>query len=512
MPTLVIKGRRPTVHGLRASVNTWGLRRFGRLWPSVHLGAPFAGVVAHHRGPSPLSGHGPAFHEATVGRGEQASDYFRDAGLTAFARSNGGLCTFRMGRRLAVYQVTNDPVVDEDRLAPSTDTNRELFGDFMGSLSNHHPDRPAKRMIVESTLGNTKFVEQLEPEVRRHAAQYLRSVAGVPLGLDEFALSLVAHVDSHLTGVLDLTQRPLTAYLASSEYGAVMRNFFDIASDVISKVNPDAMKEFDLIVAFVRDLLHANLESIAAAPETNTVRRHFALWNAPLTHDAVEALTAEQVKELGTVIVATYDTTALSLLWALACLESSPPHRAAVIAAARGGDRGPLSPTDLAALEAVRLGGSNPTALWRRTTAPFPLHHNGSTVTVPPGTMMWLDRLAANQDGSTFPNPMCFDLANIEAIMRSRRETVSSLLSRNRYEINSFSMINSRRNPRKCPGRLFSVRIQSILLAELYAAFEVTTTGIDTALRRHSSMPRPAQPGTVVIRPRSAPSTNGDSA
>lgn len=498
---------------LRARVNGWGLHRFGRLWPSVHLGAPFAGIVAHHRGASLLSGHGPAFHRATVDRGEQASDYFRDAGLREFARSNGGLCTFRMGRRLAVYQVTNDPVVDDDCLAPSTDTNRKLFGDFMGALGNDHPDRPAKRMIVESTFGNTRFVERLEPEVRKHAAEYMRTVAGVPLGLDEFALSLVAHVDSHLPGVLDLTQRPLTAYLASPEYGAVMRNFFDIASDVISKVNPDAVKEFDVIVPFVRDLVHANLQSIAAAPETNTVRRHFALWNAPLTHDAVDALTAEQVKELGTVIVATYDTTALSLLWALACLETSPPHLAAVIAAVRDADDGgPLSTTDLAALEAVRLGGSNPTALWRRTTAPFLLQHNGSTVTVPVDTMVWLDRLAANQDGRTFPNPTQFDLANIEAIARSQRETVSSMLSRNRYEINSFSMINARRNPRKCPGRLFSVRIQSTLLAELYSAFEVTTSGIDTRLRPHSSMPRPAQSGTVVIRPRSAPSTNGDPA
>ncbi len=470
-------------------------------------GVPFPGVLAHHPGPSRLHGHAPAFHQATVVRGESASHYFRTSGISALAEENGGLCTFWMGQRLALYQITNAPLASEDILAPSTDANRELFGDFMGSMPHDHPARPGKRAAVERSLGSAKFVERLEPAVRRHTADHLRRAAGQEIPLDDFTLSLTAYVDSMIPGVLDLTQRPLPEYLRSVEYGHVVRGFFDLASDVISNDNPRAMREFDVIVPFVRELLTANFESLAEAPDSNLIRRYFTLWGLPFTREGLAALDPARIKELGTIIVATYDTTALSLMWALGYVESAPQVKTAIVAEARNGDgdgrcpRGgsSLSVTDLAVLEAVRLGGSNPSALWRRTTAPFPLHHRGARVTVPPGTMLWLDRRQANRDPAVFPEPCRFAPANIKAIVRSDRETVSSLLSRGRYEINSFSMINAERNPRKCPGRLFSVRMQAMVLSELYGHYTVSTKGTDLRLKRHASMPRPARPGTISI-------------
>ncbi|WOX15317.1 hypothetical protein [Streptomyces sp. N50] len=238
-----------------------------RVWPPAAARAAFRGVFAHHRGGDPLTGHGRAFHAATVVRGEPASSYFRSSGITACAEANGGICTFRLGRRIAFYQISNTPLAADDDLAPSTDSNRELFGDFMGSLANDHPDRPAKRAAVERSLGNSRFVDALEPDIRRHAATWLAAAEGHEVALDDFVLSLVAHVDSLVPGVLDLTRRPLDSYLASPAYGRVLRGFFDIASDVISNVNRAAMTEFDLIVPFVRDLLDDNIESLRAAPQ-----------------------------------------------------------------------------------------------------------------------------------------------------------------------------------------------------------------------------------------------------
>ncbi|GHF58566.1 hypothetical protein GCM10010218_44850 [Streptomyces mashuensis] len=472
-------------------------------------GAPYPGVLAHHPGPSAADGHEQAFHEATVVRGEPASAYFRASGISACAEAGGGLCTFRTGRGFAVYQITNTPLLTEEVLAPSTDTNRDLFGDFMGSLLHDHPDRPAKRGAVERSLGSAAFVARIEPHVRRHTAAHLARVAGRELPLDDFALELVAHVDSMVPGVLDLTERPLPEYLRSPDYGEVVRGFFDLASDVICNVNPDAMRQADVIVPFVRDLLLANFRPLSAAPATNLVRRYFALWDLPFTRENIARLDPARVKELGTVVVATYDTTALSLLWTLGHLETTPTVKAQVVAEARGraGAPGTACPhagpslTELAVLEAVRLGGSNPCALWRRTTRPFLLRHRGHEVTVPAGTMMWLDRWQANRDPHAFPRPGSFDPDNVRAIARSGRETVSSLLSRSRYEINSFSMVNTRRNPRKCPGRLFSVRMQAAVLGELYGRYDVTTHGIDLRLKHHAAMPRPAGPGTIELRP-----------
>lgn len=472
-------------------------------------GAPFPGVIAHHPGPSRRHGHAAAFHEATVVRGEPASHYFRTSGISALAEANGGLCTFWLGDRMALYQITNDPVADEEDLAPSTDANRELFGDFMGSLPHDHPERPAKRAAVERSLGSSAFVEGLAPHIRRHTAAFLAArCTGRPQPLEDFTLALVAYVDSRLPGVLDLTRRPLDDYLRSARYGAVVRGFFDLASDVISNDNPRAMREFDVIVPFVRDLLITNQPSLAAAPGSNLIRRHFAQWELPVTPETIAGLDPARLKELGTTIVATYDTTALSLMWTLVLLAGADaaPAREQVTAEARRGGRCPHTgrgPTviDLAVLEAVRLGGSNPSALWRRTARSLSLRHAGRSVTVPAGTMLWLDRRQANRDPGVFPRPCEFAPANIRGLLRSDRETVSSLLSRNRYEINSFSMVNARRNPRKCPGRLFSVRMQSLVLAELYGHYEVDVEDTDPRLRRFASMPRPARPGTVRLRP-----------
>ncbi|MGJ5833728.1 cytochrome P450 [Streptomyces ossamyceticus] len=464
---------------------------------------PFPGAIAHHcPHQQPDGDHYDAFHESTVVKGEHASTYFEASGISATARANGGICTFRMEGDLALYQITNQPLVQDDILRPTTEAAGELFGEFMGSLPNDHPDRPAKRAAIERFLGSGKFIDELTPHVRTYARTYLERVSGRRMPVNEFAIGMVSYIDSMVPGVLDLRERPVSEYLESPVYGNVIRGFFEIASEVISKVNRDAMREFDVIVPFVRDLLLENFGSLSDAPASNLIRQYFAMWERPFTRETIRELEPGKVKELGTVIVATYDTTALTLTWALGFLETSPRHKAEVVAHTRQPhDDSALSVVDFVVLEAVRLSGGNPTALWRRTMEPISIVHEGKDLDIPAGTMMWLDRRQANQDPAVFNNPQEFDPDNVSALVQSGRETISSLLSRNRYEINSFSMVNAERNPRKCPGRLFAVRMQSIILSELYERYRVTVTDADLSLRKHTSMPRPAQPGTIVIEP-----------
>lgn len=481
-----------------------------RKWRALDVLAPFPGVVAHHRAEGPLGlryGHAPAFHRATVERGEDASSYFRSSGIAACAEQNGGLCSFRLGTTVALFQAVNAPLVQDDALAPSLDLNKELFGAFMGSQPNGHPARRDKRLAIETTLGSARFVDELEPHVRRHTREWLQqAIRQGAWPLEELALQVIAHVDSLVPGVLDLSRRPLTAFLASPAYGRVARSYFDLASDVISKVNPDAITDAEVIVPFVRSLLEDNFEAIAAAPATNLIKRSFALWCRPFSRAEIAALEPAELKELGTVIMATYDTTQLSLIWAIGYIESSPACKRAVLEALRAPSGQPateaISLLELLVLEAVRLGGSNPTALWRRVTEPFALRHLGREAVVPAGVMLWLDRRLANRDPKRFPRPDTFDPQNIRAILKSERDTLSSVLSRSRYEINSFSMVNTERNPRKCPGRLFSVRQQAIVLSELYASYDVTLEDLDLRLRRHSAMPRPAHAGTIRLTAR----------
>lgn len=115
--------------------------------------------------------------------------------------------------------------------------------------------------------------------------------------------------------------------------------------------------------------------------------------------------------------------------------------------------------------------------------------------------MFWLDRRLANRDPQRFAHPDAYDLRNIEGITNHGAVNTASLLARNRYEINSFSMINTVRNPRKCPGRIFSVRAQTLMLLALYRDHKVVVDGVSTELMQASAMPRPARPGSIRIEP-----------
>ncbi len=104
---------------------------------------------------------------------------------------------------------------------------------------------------------------------------------------------------------------------------------------------------------------------------------------------------------------------------------------------------------------------------------------------------MWLDRRAANRDRDIFPYPDRFDLENVRAITRPGDRSVLSVFSHSRYEIKSFSMINTDRNPRKCPGRYFTVLALVGIMRVLYGKYTVIASSITVEPRRFSPMPRP---------------------
>lgn len=170
--------------------------------------APFPGLIAHHSGSCPATGHAEAFHHATVCQGLDASTYFARSGIAELAENNEGLCTFWLGDDLALYQTTNAPLVDDEDLAPSINANAELFGSFLGSLPAQDERRKAKRAVVERVLGSNRFVTSLDPHVREMAQHYLREVAGRSLPLQDFCLHMVARIDSGLPGVLIFIRSP----------------------------------------------------------------------------------------------------------------------------------------------------------------------------------------------------------------------------------------------------------------------------------------------------------------
>jgi cytochrome P450 len=462
--------------------------------------APFPGLIAHAPGPDKATEHGSAFQTAVIKDGLNASDYFAQSGVAELASRSGGLCTLWMGDDLALYQNTNEPLVQDEDLMPSINTNAGLFGSFMGGLDASDPTRAAKRELVERILGNARFVDGLSDEITAAAGSYLRLHPPQMAPLDTVCLHMTAYVDSIIPGVLDLRVRPLTDYLADATFGRIATSFFEIASEAISKLNVAAIQDADLIVGLTTQILLDNSASIEQAPASNLIRSQFDDFGLPFSRGTVSELTDAQLKELGTLIVATYDTTALSLLWAIAYLETTPDARTRFLDSLDDDALAQQTAT-LMVLEAIRLGGSNPTSLWRKSRHPVTIYHRGKAIEIPAGTMFWLDRRLANRDPQQFAHPDTYDPRNIEGITHRGVINPASLLARNRYEINSFSMINTVRNPRKCPGRIFSVRVQTLMLIELYRNYNVVVDGVSTELMPASAMPRPVRPGCISIAP-----------
>ena len=463
---------------------------------------PFPGLIAHSPGPGPgaVAGHGPAFHAAVIEGGLDASAYFAQTGVAELASRSGGLCSLWFDGDLVIYQNTNKPLTRDTDLTPSINTNAGLFGSFMGGLDVQHPDRAGKRRIVESVLGNAQLVESLTSDIASAVGVYLRQRQPKEEALDSLCLNLTAYVDSVIPGILDLRDRPLTEYLASNQYGDVARSFFEIASQVISKMDARAIKNADMIVSLTRQILLDNVGSIQTAPASNLIKAQFGHHGSAFSRDAVLQMRDDELKELGTLIIATYDTTALSLLWTIAYLETTPAARLQLTDHLSDDARG-WETARLLVLESIRLGGSNPTALWRRSKRNLTISHEGRSIAIPAGTMFWLDRRLANRCPRTFAAPTSFDTSNILGLIGDGGRGAASLLSRNRYEINSFSMVNTERNPRKCPGRIFSVHVQTVMLTTLYSNYNVVVNGVVTALMPGSAMPRPANPGMIRIEP-----------
>lgn len=452
-----------------------------------------------HLANNPSGDHKEPMDEAMNILGVSASEYFVSSGISQLAMNNGGICAFKLAGRAALYQNTNRPIVDEHSLEPSLAPNAAMFGRFMGTMEVGDPERERKRAAIEAELGTLRFFDGRECEIRRILKEESKKFAHERHETKQLSFLLIARVVSRIPGLLDFHSLSIFELMQQAKHREAVGAFFETASQIISVGRSLDDEPKSRMLPFVQALLRGNINDINAAPQGNLVLNFFA--ERRLTEDQIANLDVEAGAEIGTTIVATYDTTALSLLWLLTYLSEDQQLYIDMCEVARSSEmaKARLAEMDLYVLEAIRLGGSNPTALWRRTSRDFEFSENGRVIVVPKGTQIWLDRRGANCNALQFPRPEIFSLANIQCLASRQNDSVASLISRGRYEVNSFSMINTHRNPRKCPGRLFSIRLISIVMDELLRGFEIITSGADSSLRRFSVMPQPRESGVTEL-------------
>jgi len=486
-------------------INNIGLKIFGKAWLPQYLGPIYPGLISHKFNlglQGFLGGQKKDFYEYTVTQGFQASEFFNKSGIAKLARENGGICSFWMGNIPVIYQIKNVALTEDVNLSPSTEPTKFINGEFLGTFPVGNEKRNQKRAALIKTFANLESLKSHQVYMSTYAQEFLNSRLNNQKEyiLEDFVIELVAYTESHIPGVLDLNQRPLTHYLESKEYGLVMRQFLEFAFKVLSKLDKEALNAVNSIVSLVKKILIENYDSLKSAPETNIIKEYFKLTGIEFSKDNISKLNVSFLQDLGTVLISIYETSSVNLYWAICYIESNPTIKKNIIdEATQPLAENKISYSELVVLETLRLAGSNPSAFWRKAVNPFEINFKDTNIHIRKDTMIWLDRRQANQDPEIFPDPENFNLENIRALLKSENENVSTLLSHNRYEINSFSMLNTFKNPRKCPGRLFSVLLQSTLIRELYKNYNIETKDISTNLRRFNAMPRPKTKGLIKI-------------
>lgn len=486
-------------------INYVGMKFLGKGWLFQYLGATYPYAIAHFSEGSFFErlfyGQKKRFFQAVVARKNTLYEYFHESGINEFAKKNGGICTFRLGKVQSIYQTTNTPIAKDEWLEPSQDRSSGIFGDFVGALPLDTKARKIKRAIIESVLGNWSFLSNLENEIKANLENILNQYEKQEVPLERFCQDIAADNGSLISGIYDFKSKPLSQYF--DEFKSVTLDYFELASGLISGNDKNVKEKYEQIGMFVKSVLKDNYSSIRSAPESNIIKRYFQFWNIPFTLENIDKLDNYYLREFGVMLVNVFETTSVSLSWVISYIESNPLIKKGIIKEIKqrknNFNKNNFSYVDLVVLEAIRLGGANPTVLSRRVMRKFDFKIGKNKIVVLPGTQLWINRREANQDSSVFDNAKQFDPANIQHIMLSKDENIKSIVSKNRHEINSFNSINTKDSPRKCPARLYAIFTQSLIIRELYSKYKVELKNNDLKLDPRSSMPKPSSFGSIQI-------------
>ncbi len=189
-------------------------------------------------------------------------------------------------------------------------------------MESDTPLRNKKRAVVERVFGNARFVHSLSESIEINAEHFISRHIDEIHNLDDFIPGLISYIDSHLPGVLDLNEKPLSDYLSDEKYSIIAKSFFELASEVISKVNHEAIKNTDMICDMTKDILRKNFSSIEKALRTNVIKAQFSVLGYEFT---------QEKKSWGTINIASYDTTSLSFIWLLLYLNENKKYQTELI-------------------------------------------------------------------------------------------------------------------------------------------------------------------------------------
>lgn len=495
--------------------NRQGLKTLGRLWPNQYAGPIWPRDVPHKRNVgavAPFMGFGHVYYEEVIQGRMSFLEFAEKYGIVDKAMRNNGLCSFWLGPNPVLYICNTEERENIIRaghaiLSPFQD-KAVLDSEALITKPTQDEWYQRDRRQLEINLSQALFRDDALNKVSRTSQQTFATLAERgEMPLFDFTLYMILDVESQIPGVLDMPDRSLAEI--AWETPETVEDYKDALVAIVDYLHEGVLYDPDKRERFKNTLMRLYDESVGHnfdAIRTSNERNFFRTWfekhlgqpfpQDKATFDALLAADPEThvnlAMDMGIVfLVGMFANTVNSFLWTVAEIEENPDVKQKMMAELDALDAETfedkrqtlraLQYTQNVVLETVRLhppvvvsGG--------KVTKGYEVTVQGRRMWIPEGTVLFADLERCNRNDPQYPRPGTFDPDNIQHVrQREGKRDLNTLQFL--YTNDTFASFGggSHKAPdsggdganRKCPGRIYSVILQTLLLSNLYRYYDV---------------------------------------
>ncbi len=501
--------RRPWLNGYQF-VCQQGKRIFGRLWLPQYAGLSiYPGIISHKAASgwkAPFIGHPMTIFEKQVGifKEHEKSRIIQDRSIREFTERNGGISTFWLAGFVPVVYVTDH--------RKSMEMARDHFSRIPLNESLSGVSEVSVEFLLDTktrnfALGHLLSHANLLKTVHSGCEAAKSFLTEVPItNLSSFIHAYIEYVES--IALFDFKKVPLSAYTQNAESKCVLHEFLETIIDItLSQRQQSALaRKYEQAMA---KMMSDNFQFIQGN-EGNIFKKVYETGGVefPQTKEAIGKGGEPErrvLKQCLGIIAGASVNTSNALNWVIRHIETNPSIKERVIQEAQLAslDFGSykvieesLPYTLTIVLESLRFTPIV-AGLGKVVRQAHAVKIGAYDVPLDVNTFILIDIWKSNRTNPHFKDPDSFNPENIDI-----KDGITAYVNKN--SLRTFGGGHNDKSTSKCPGRLFSVTLQAILIAYLYKHFEVQTENVSLNAENKSAYQfhlLPEDKGTVSIKP-----------